>query len=297
LKRKLSYIFNFRDFEELRQESLCIPDGLIINEHKGFLIIPECKSGISEEKDAEPRIRHQVTVYSSNKFHGILSKLVDYNGYEIVVFTFSQAVEPMIEELKALKTSDVNIIIWSLEREVSKDEVVIRKVYGKHIDPELNQVMSLGVTCEPPAREFIDPDMPEPRIAFVLGCRLLNAFGERLLKNDMTVMPSEFRKGNLDLVFSENRLRHFFRAICKLIPELCEYDRKSGNIELKRRLEPEVVSLRLNQISKMTNEEYRKKLGLPVSEEPCRKAEQKIEQVLKPKRTPTLEEIMWGEKP
>lgn len=48
--------------EELRQESLCIPDGLIINEHKGFLIIPECKSGISEEKDAEPRIRHQVNV-------------------------------------------------------------------------------------------------------------------------------------------------------------------------------------------------------------------------------------------
>ena len=71
--------------------------------------------------------------------------------------------------------------------------------------------MSLGVSCEPPAREFIDPDMPEPRIAFILGCRLLNTFGERLLKKDMIVKPLEFCKGNLDLVFSETKLRHFFR--------------------------------------------------------------------------------------
>lgn len=297
LKSKLGYVFNFRDFEELRQGKMCIPDGLITNDYKKSLIIPECKSDISGEKDVEPRLKHQIMVYSSKQFHRILHGLIDYDEYEVVIFTFSQVVAPIIQELQEMKTSDANITIWSLEEEVFKDQVCIKKVYGKHIDPELNQAMSLGVSCEPPAREFIDPDMPEPRIAFVLGCRLLNAFGERLLKNNMAITSSEFRRGNLDLVLSENRLRHFFRVLGKLVPDLCEYDKKSGNVVLKRRLDPERVSLSLRGIGGMTNEAYRKALGLPVREEPYRIAEHKIEELLKPKRVPKLEEILYGEKP
>jgi hypothetical protein len=294
LKRKLNYVFTFSDFEDVRQKKLCIPDGLIINENKRFLIIPECKSAVALRNDEEPRINHQITSYSSKEFHEILHKILDYDDYEILVFTFSEVVDEMIKQLQVQKNADANIVMWALEEEPFKDEVLIRKVYGNHSDTELNQAMSLGVRCEPPAREFIDPDMPEPKIAYLLGGRLLCTHGECLLKGNMVITPSAFRKGNLDLVLSENKLRHFFRVLNRLVPSLGDYD-KSGNISLKKHLDPALVSSQLSEIRQMTNEEYRRALGLPVEEETYRKIEKEIEELLKPKRTPKLEEI-WGEK-
>jgi len=279
----------------MRQQKMCIPDGLIINEKKKFLIIPECKSAIPEEADTEPRINHQIASYSSKRFHKILHKLVDYVDYEIVVFTFSDVVNSLIKQLQSIN-SDANIVMWSLEEQPYKHEVLIRKVYGNHSDQDLDQMMSLsGAVCEPPAREFIDPDMPEPRIIFVLGSRLLCTIGECLLNKKMVVVPSEFRRGNLDLVFPERKLRSYFRVLSKLIPELCSFDRKSGNILLKRHMKPEKVHQRLQEIAQMTNQEYRKALGYPAEEETYRKIEKEIEETFRPKRTPTLDEI-WGEK-
>lgn len=292
LKRELRYVFNFKDFEEMRRQNMCIPDGLILNEDKGLLIVPECKSGPDERADAEPRIQHQILTYSSPQFHETLSGLIDYDDFEIVVFTFPTSVAPLIQQLPRV---DANIVMWSLEDYPSGDMVSIRKVYGEHLDPELDQTLSLGVHCEPPAREFIDPDMLEPRIAFVLGCRLLNSYGELLLRRSDVIVPSEFRKGNLDLVFSEARLKHFFRVLGRLIPDLCAYDRESGNVILKKRLDPEKVYSRLSEISSMTNVEYRRALGFPAMEEPYREKVQEIEEVLKPKKTVKLDEVLWGE--
>jgi hypothetical protein len=201
----------------------------------------------------------------------------------------------MIDNLSSLESVNANIVIWSLEEDHFKNEVRIRKVYGNHNDPELNSLIAQGVPCEPPAREFIDPDMPEPRIAYVLGGRLLCTYGESLLKRNMIIKPSEFRKGNLDLVFSENRLRHFFRALDKLVPNLCDYNSQSGNIVLKRHIDAEKVRIRLDEIGGMTTKEYRKELGYPVKEESYQKIEKEIEDILKPRRTPTLKEIC-GEK-
>lgn len=295
LKNKLHYVFQFKDFEELKEKGLCIPDGLIVNEHKEMLIIPECKSGLAVEEDTEPRLVHQIDTYSSEKFHSIIKKLIKYNKYEIVVFTFLDLAKVVIQNLQDIH-NDVNIVLWAIEDEKVGKGVFIRKTYGKHLDNELNQIMSIGVSCQPPPREFIDPDMPEPRIVFVLGCRLLNTHGECLLNNNMVVKLSEFRRGNLDLVFSENRLRHFFRVLHKLIPSLCKYDKKTGNLILKSRLDPESVSLSLTRISSMSISEYRKALGFPVEEKAYRIMEKKIEKVLKPRRVPKLTEIMWKDK-
>jgi hypothetical protein len=295
LKHKHNYIFIFSDFEEIRQKELCIPDGLIINEQKRFAIIPECKSAITNENDEEPRINHQIESYSSEAFHKILHTMVDYDDYEILVFTFSDVVNAMVKQLQGQRNTDANIVMWSLEEEPYRHEVLIRKVYGNHSDTELNQTMALGVRCQPPAREFIDPDMPEPKVAFVLGSRLLCTHGECLLKGNMVVTPSAFRKGNLDLVLSESKLRHLFRVLNKLASSLGDYNPKSGNFLLKKHLDPERVSKQLSEIGQMTNEEYRKALGYPVKEEPYRKIEKEIEETLKPKRTPKLEEL-WGEK-
>jgi hypothetical protein len=295
LKNKLHYVFQFKDFEELRQKDMFIPDGLVINEDKKILIIPECKSGLAEEEDAEPRLVHQIETYSCKEFHSIIKKLIEYDQYEIVVFTFSYLVKELIQNLQGIR-NDANIVIWTLEDEKFKKGVTIRKAYGQHVDNELDQLMSIGVSCEPPPREFIDPDMPEPRIAFVLGCRLLIAHGECLLKNNMVVKPSEFRIGNLDLVLSENKLRHFFRVLYKLVPSLCEYDKKTGNLVLERRFDAEQVSMRLTRIGSMSIPEYRKALGFPVEEEAYRKmVEKEIPKVLKPRRIPKLTE-MWKEK-
>jgi len=296
LKNKLHYVFQFKDFEDLRQKGMCIPDGLIVNEDKKILIIPECKSGLAEEKDAEPRLVRQIETYSCKEFHSIIKSFIEYNQYEIVVFTFSYLIKEIIQNLQDV-SNDVNIVIWTLEDEKVKKGVLIRKAYGKHMDNELDQIMSIGVSCEPPPREFIDPDMPEPRLAFVLGCRLLIAHSECLLKNDMVVKPSEFRRGNLDLVLSENKLRHFFRVLQKLVPSLCEYDKKTGNLVLRRHFDAEHVSLSLAKIGSMSILDYRKTLGLPVEEEAYRKmVEKEITKVLRPRRIPKLTEIMWKEK-
>lgn len=295
LKYKLHYTFKFSDFEELRKRNLCIPDGLIVNESKKFLLIPECKSAINDETDEEPRIQHQLLSYASKDSQTILANIVDYSDCEIVVFTFSNVVPALIRQLQALEKIEANIVVWSLEEE-SDDFRLIRKVYGNHSDSELNELMSLGVRCQPPVREFIDPDMPEPRLAFILGSRLLSTLGDALLKKNMVVTPSDFQKGNLDAVLSEARLRRFFRILPKLIPDLCKYDRKTGNILLNKNPEPEKVSDSLNRLDHMTLEEYRKAIGYPTKEEPYRKIEKEIEQIGKPSRTPTLDEI-WKKHP
>jgi len=296
LKNKLHYVFQFEDFEELRQKGMCIPDGLVVNEDKKILIIPECKSGLAQEEDAEPRLVHQIKIYSSKEFHSIIKKLIEYDQYEIVVFTFSYLVKEIIQNLQGIR-DDVNIVIWTLWDEKVKKGISIRKAYGKHVDNELDQMMSIGVSCEPPPREFIDPDMPEPRITFVLGCRLLIAHSECLLKNDMVVKPSEFRRGNLDLVLSESKLRHFFRVLHKLVAGFCEYDKKTGNLVLKRRFDAVHVSMSLTRIGSMSIPEYRRALGFPVEEEAYRKiVEKEIPKVLKPRKIPKLTEIMWKEK-
>lgn len=295
LKYKLHYEFKFTDFEELRQKDLCIPDGLILSEQKKFLMIPECKSALSNDKDEEPRIQHQINSYSSPEFHGVLHNIIQYEDYEIVLFTFSDVVPAMIEQLRVMEQNDANIVIWSFEEDPFKNEVHVRKVDGNHTDTELDRLMSIGVSCEPPAREFIDPDMPEPRIAYVLGGRLLCTYGESLLKGNMTIKPAEFRKGNLDLVLSENRLNHFLRVLNKLVPGLGNYDPKTGNMVLKRHINAERVRVRLDEVGKMTTEEYRKTLGFPTKEESYRKLEKETEETLRPKRTPTLDEL-WGAK-
>jgi hypothetical protein len=297
LKRKLYFSFKFIDFEEFRQENMCIPDGLILNEQKKFLIIPECKSAIPPENDEEePRIQHQVSCFCSNEFHEILHKIIDYTDYEIVIFTFSEIVGSMIKQVEALRTkTNANIVIWSVEEDHFKKEVKILKVYGNHTNQELNNVMSIGALCEPPAREFIDPDMPEPRIAYVLGGRLLCTLADRLLQGNMQVNIPEFRNGNLDLVVSENRLKHYLRVLAKLSPGLCTFDSKTQNIILKKRINWIKVSQRLSEINQMTNAQYRKALGYPIEDEPYRKIEKEIEETIKPKRTPTLDEL-WGSK-
>lgn len=293
LKRQLRYVFIFRDFEEMRSQEMCIPDGLILNEDKRILIIPECKSGPDQRKDAEPRMKKQILTYSSSRFHEVLGKLVDYDEYEIVVFTFSKSVSRLIEQLPSV---DANIVMWALEDSPLGNMVTIRKAYGEHIDQDLDQAMELGVQCEPPAREFIDPDMPHPRIAFVLGTRLLNAFGETLLKKSNVIVPSEFRKGNLDLVFSEARLRQFLRVLGILVPDLCTYDRKSGNMLLKKRsIDFDKVHSQLTDVSSMTPEEYRIALGAPAKEELYRERTKEIEEVLKPKKAVKLDEVLWRE--
>lgn len=290
LKYKLHYTFKFCDFEEMRQNEMCIPDGLIVNEGKRLLIIPECKSALNDN-DEEPRLSKQILSYSSANFQKALKKIANYDDYEIVGFTFSKVVPSMIQQIKEIEKADCNIVVWSREEEPLRDDVLIRKVYGTHNDPDLNQLMSVGVRCEPPAREFIDPDMPEPRLAFILGSRLLCTHGECLFRKNMLVTPAEFRKGNLDVVLSETRLRRFFRILPKLIPGLCSYDRKSGNIVLRKNLDAEKVSIRLEQVNHMCTTDYRKQLGYPVKDAEYRKIEKDFEQILKPTRTPTLEEI------
>jgi hypothetical protein len=291
IKRKAQYCFNFYDFEEFRDAKLCIPDGLVTNEKKGILLIPECKTALSEQNDVEPRLRHQMEVYSSKQFHDLLRKAVPYKEHELLVFTFAKSSDAMIGEIEQIKI-DSNIVLWSVEENPGKDTVTIKKGFGRHIDSDLDQLLSAGIVCQPPVREFIDADMPEPRIAFVLACRLLDSYGERLLNDKMVVEPQELRTGNPDLILSDKKLRRFFRVICRLVPDLCTYDRITGSITIKKRLNSTKVQPSLAALSQMSIQDYRRALGMPLDEEAYLKQQKEIEQIGKPKRTPTLEELM-----
>jgi hypothetical protein len=267
LKRKLGYVFHFSNMEEARARGMNLPDGLVFNEHNKILLIPECKSSLQENGDTS-RLIKQLQGYSSKEFLQTVRAIIpDFAESEIVIVTFPKIAKEIQLFVKAHSNdleSTLNTVIWAVSRIPKTDQLLTKLYYGRHIDKQLNAAMVKGVYCKPPAREFLSsPDIPDSRFASIIGRRLLVS----IAVGTKTSNVARFLEENKDLAISFSRLRGIFAALFRLVPELGSYERKTGTIELRSRVEYSVVQSKLSEIGKMSRADYHRTLGEPAEKE------------------------------
>jgi len=271
LKRELGYIFYFSDMEEARTRGMSLPDGLIYNEKSKTLVIPECKSFLQENDDSL-RLIKQLQCYSSKEFLEIVRKIIpDFAQAEIVIVTFPEAAKEIQLFLKAHfddLQSSLNIVIWMVNKIAKTDQLLTVLYDGKHVDEKLNSIMEKGILCRPPAREFLSsPDIPDWRFASIIGRRLLGS----VVIGTKKLGVMQFLEENKDLAISFSRLRGVFAALFRLVPELGSFERKTGIVKLKTRIDYSVLQNKLQEIGKMNKVGYHRALGEPIerdAEEP-----------------------------
>jgi len=288
LKEKLGYVFHFSDMEEIRaRRGLSIPDGLVLNREKKILLIPECKSALVEE-DNEPRIIQQIKSYSSNEFTDLIRLIVpDFDHAEIVIITFPEVAKDiltLIKEHKEELKETLNTVIWTVVRLPKTDQLSVKLYYGDHMDKNLDKVMNEGVQCKPPPREFLSsPDVPDQRFASVLGRRFLVS----IVAGTKTLTVQQVKDENPDLALSEFRLRRILVGLFTLVPQLGVYDRTTGNVMLKTRVDYQIIHDELVRLGRMSTKEYRRALGITIEEERIEVIEE-----LKPTKQVTLNNFM-----
>lgn len=267
LKQKLGYVFHFSDMEEARTRGMNLPDGFIFNEQSKILLIPECKSSLQENDDT-PRLIKQLKCYSSKEFLEIVRRIIpNFTQSEIVIVTFPEVAKE-IQLLIKTHSSDLtpisNIVIWTVNRIQRTDQLLTKLFDGKHIDKRLNQAMIEGVRCKPPAREFLSsPDIPDSRFASNIGRRLLASI---VIGTKMSTI-AQFLEENKDLAISYSRLRRIIAALFRLVPELGSYERRTGSIKLRSRVDYPVVQSKLRNIGQMSSADYHRILGEPIERE------------------------------
>ena len=267
LKRKLGYVFHFSDMEEARTRGMNLPDGLVFNEHNKILLIPECKSALQEDGDTS-RLIKQLQCYSSKEFLEIMRAIIpDFTQSEIVIVTFPGVAKEIQLFMRAhsddLKSTS-NTAIWTVDRIPKTDQLLAKLYDGKHVDEQLNAAMINGICCKPPAREFLSsPDIPDSRFSSIIGRRLLVS----IAVGTKTSSISQFLEENRDLAISFSRLRGVLAALFRLVPELGSFERKTGAIKLRTRIDYSVVQSKLRDVGKMSRADYHRILGEPIERE------------------------------
>jgi hypothetical protein len=267
IKQKLGYVFHFSDMEEARTRGMSLPDGLVFNEQNKILLIPECKSSLQEDGNSL-RLVKQLQCYSSKEFLEIVHRIIpDFVQSEIVIATFPEVAKEIQLLIKThsddLKTAS-NTVIWTVNRIPRTDHLLTKIFHGTHIDKQLNATMVKGVRCKPPAREFLSsPDIPDSRFASNIGRRLLVS----IAVGTKTSTVDKFLEENKDLAISFSRLRRILASIFRLVPELGSYERKTGSIKLRSRVDYLAIQSKLREIGQMSSADYHRILGEPVERE------------------------------
>ena len=267
LKQRLGYVFHFSDMEDARTRGMSLPDGLIYNERNGILLIPECKSSL-QDNDTSTRLIKQLQCYSSTDFLQIVHRIIPgFTQSEVVIVTFPETAKEIQLLIKSrsndLKTAS-NTVIWTVNRIPKTDQLITKLFSGKHIDEQLNSAMTTGVICKPPPREFLSsPDIPDSRFVSIIGRRFLASIVMRTKSSSATQVLEE----NTDLAVSLPRLRRILSALFRLVPELGSYERRTGEINFRSRIDYSVVHKKLREIGLMKKVDYYRALGEPITKE------------------------------
>jgi hypothetical protein len=267
LKQKLGYVFHFSDMEEARTRGMSLPDGLVFNERNRILLIPECKSSLQENDDTS-RLIKQLQCYSSKEFLEIMQRIIpNFTQSEIVIVTFPETAKEIQLLIKAHSSdlkSTLNTVIWTVDRIAKTDQLLTKLFTGKHLDEQLNAAMIEGVRCKPPAREFLSsPDIPDSRFASIIGRRLLVS----IAIGTKTSTVAQVLEENTDLAVSFFRLRRILAALFRLVPDLGSYERRTGTIKFRSRIDYSIIQNKLREIGQMSKVDYHRALGEPIEKE------------------------------
>lgn len=269
LANEFGYALNLPEFEEtirelMKKKGAKVPDLLLVNTKKKLLVTVECKSDFTFE--IEERLTKQIEFYSSKIYRKMCREMFsDLINQELWIFS-PEDFCPKISKLvsKQVTRNLVNIVIWGVKLRKKGEEALIQKFYGDHLDSELNQKMDEGgLTCSPPRFELlIDPTLSYGKRVFRIGRRILTFLASLYVsEKDRIVSLQSFKEKHKDVIMTDRELKKCMRYLSTLVPEIGEYNSKTGEIILAKRPSLDKIKAKLLKIQEMNDEEIKVELA------------------------------------
>lgn len=263
LREEFGYEIRLPEFGEtieelMKKKGAKVPDLLLVNEEEKLLVVVECKSEFNLE--TEKKLSKQIEFYSKENF-----KFENLENLEIWIFTnkgLGKNTGVFVENMTQEASDLANIVIWEAEFKKGGEEAEIKKVYGKHQDPKLDERMqSQGLTCCPPLIDLlIDPTLTYPERVYRIGRRIFTFMCSRFLtKEQRTISVDDFKTKHLDAIITNKELKRCFKYLTMMIPEIGEIS-SEGQMILRKRPPLDKIKVKLEMIQKMNVEEFKVEL-------------------------------------
>ena len=270
LREKFDYEIRLPEFEEatrklLREKGAKIPDLLLINKKRKLLVVVECKSSFTFQM--EENLSKQIKFYSSQDFERIWKQLFsDIDNSEIWVFAYKNLgnkIAGFISSQSILRNL-TNVVVWEVALSKGREEAEIHKVYGNHMDNDLNNFMGKSkLKCSPPKIDLlIDPTLTYVERIYRIGRRILAFMAAAYLtEEERKVTLQDFRRRNADALMTDKELTRCFRYLITLIPQIGHYENKNQQILLAKRPSVNKVKSKLVAIQSMSEESFKLELA------------------------------------
>jgi hypothetical protein len=261
LAKRFGYSIKLSEFgtalqELMRKKGAKIPDLLLANEEKKILVVVECKSDFTFE--LEKRLENQIDFYSSKECEKVFKEMFpNLEKFEVMVVTYEQIGAKIIDFLsnRYQNRNSANIVVWETLIKSSQEKVNLKKVYGKHLDSDLNnQLEGQGLETSKPRMELlIDPTLFVGEKVFRIGRRILAFMASTYITEaDRIITIEKFREHHPDTtVMTDGELKKCLRYLMILVPEIGDYNSGSGEIVLSKRPKLDKVKERLESLQDM----------------------------------------------
>ncbi len=217
LKKKLNYVFDMEKFEEERDaifsKNFHPPDGFLRNSVNNISITVECKSGLDEDIT---NLRDQLRFYSENEnFKNVFIQGEERN--EILIVCTNKCFNSVLNVVTDVQIAK-NLIIWRVKK-TYEDKFIIRKVYGTHIDEELDELMEQGVSVSPPYNLLLlTPNISMTSLIGTLGMRITANFIQSELEID------KFISNQNDVIIPYQKIKKAIEHLFILVQEIGELE-------------------------------------------------------------------------
>jgi hypothetical protein len=270
LGNKFGYVLKLAEFGDtinalLKKKGAKVPDLILINMKKKILITVECKSDFTFE--IEEKLTKQLDFYSSEIFKKICKEMFpNLTKHEIWLFApedFCEQITSFVRNLIERKKL-TNIVVWGVKLKKRREEAHIKKFFGNHIDPELNQKMKDdGLVCSPPRFELlIDPTLSYGKRVSRIGRRILTFLASLYVSDkDRIVTLEDFKKKHTDVIMTNKELKKCLRYLSKLVPEIGTFNSTTGELTLAKRPSLDKVKNKLLTIQEMSDEDIKIELA------------------------------------
>lgn len=299
LRENFGYEIRLPEFEEtirelLRRKGAKVPDLLLVNEKRKLLVVVECKSEFTFR--TEERLSAQVEFYSSQDFEPIWKELFKgIENLEIWLCAYKglgKNIANFIRNHDTLKNLS-NVIVWEVELRRKREEAITFKVYGEHIDNELNDFMEKnGLKCSLPRTDLlIDTTLTYPERIYRIGRRILAFVATAYLtEEERKVTTEDFRSKHVDALMTNKELVRCFKYLTMLIPQIGNYDHAKQQILLAKRPPVYKIKSKLREIQSMSEENFKVELAKIGKKEPG------IIRSKRPKTTQKTKLVEWMNK-
>jgi len=278
LAKDFGYSIRLPEFGEtiqdlMRKKGAKIPDLLLTNDEKKILVVVECKSDFNFK--LEERLGKQIDFYSCDECRTIYKEMFPkLEKLEIWIVTYEKLGTKILDFIKK-KYSDpdsTNIVIWETVIEPNKEDVHLRKVYGKHLDADLDKQLETQSlkTSKPRTELLVDPTLSYGEKIFRIGRRILAFMASNYITEaDRIITIQNFREHHPDTtVMTDTELKKCLRYLMLLVPEIGNYNSGSGEIVLSKKPKLDKVKKRLENLQEMDEEQIKVALTKSSRREP-----------------------------